>query len=157
LPKFNLTSVKIIKLKHFFHLTQNNNNKETKKNYESFLGVWENKETLNNINIKKITDDEITFTWFVYRLGGIDEDTTITLENGKAIFYYEGCDDKNYDSNCTEDEKFIRKATISLTDDGVNIFVEAVNSIENSYKFLDNVSGAQYIETQIHTHPTKIS
>lgn len=130
---------------------------EIKKNYEYFVGKWENNKTLNNIEIKKVTDNEITFTWFLYRLAGIDDDTTISFENGKGIFYYQGYDDKNFDSKQTEDEKFIRKATIVLADDGVNVIIEDVNSIDSNYKVLDNFAGSVYVKAGTYTHPTKVS
>lgn len=128
---------------------------ESRKDYTDFIGSWHNVETQNEITIKNITNNEITFTWFLYRLAVIDEDTTIAFLNGKGIFYFEGYDDKNYDGKQTEDEKYIRKATIELTDDGVNVVVENVTSIDNNYKVLDNFSGSVYIESGTYTHPDK--
>ena len=137
--------------------TQNSNIQEkTKKNFDSFIGTWENEKTLNNIEIKKITDNEITFTWFLYRLTGIDDDTTISFDNGRGIFYFKGYEDKNFDSKETEDEKYIRKATIVLTDNGVDVIVEDVSSIDNNYKVVDNFDSV-WVKAGTYSHPTKVS
>ena len=55
----------------------------------------------------------------------------------------------------TEDEKYIRKATIELADDGVNVIVEDVTSIDPNYKVLDNFAGSVYITEGTYTHPDK--
>ena len=128
---------------------------EEKKDYSNFIGTWRNDQTQNEITIKNVTDNEITFTWFLYRLAGIDDDTTISFKNGKGIFFYQGYDDKNFDEKQTEDEKYIRKATIELTDNGVNVIVEDVNQIDTNYKLLDNFSGSVYVKAGTYTHTNK--
>lgn len=137
----------------------NNNQKEEKSKYSSFIGTWSNEQTLNEITIKNVTDNEITFTWFLYRLGGIDNNTTIPFKDGKGIFYYQFYDDKNYDGKQTEDEKHIRKATIELTNNGVNVIVKDVNQIDENYVLLDDYdfNGAIYCEPGIYAHTNKQS
>lgn len=134
----------------------NNTQEEVKKDYSKYIGTWHNDQTQNEITIKKVTDNEITFTWFLYRIGGIDEDTTISFKDEKAIFFYQGYQDKNFDGNETEDEKYIRKATIELTDDGVNVVVKDVNEIDANYEPLDNFLGSEHIKEDTYTHPNKI-
>lgn len=140
-------------------ITEDNNKNDEqpqeKKDYSRYIGSWHNDETQNEITIKNITDNEITFTWFLYRLAGIDDDTTIAFNNGEAIFYYQGYDDKNFDSKQTEDEKYIRKATIKLLDNSVDVVVEDVNSIDSNYKILDNFAGSVYIKAGTYTHSNK--
>ena len=111
----------------------------------------------NEITIKDITDKKITFTWFVYRLAGIDDDLTIDFFNGKGIFYYQGYDDKNFDGIETEDEKYIRKATITVDKNGVTVKVEDVTSIDNNFVVIDDsiFAGQVYVEKGTYTHPTK--
>lgn len=135
--------------------TQNDNQEETKKDYSNFIGTWRNDQTQDEIIIKNITDNEITFTWFLYRLGGIDEDTTISFKDGKGVFFYQGYDDKNFDGNETEDEKYIRKATLELSDSGVNVIVEDANQIDTNYKVLDNFYGSVHIKAGTYTHTSK--
>ena len=130
----------------------NNTQEEVKKDYSKYIGTWHNDQTQNEITIKKVTDNEITFTWFLYRIGGIDEDTTISFKDGKAIFFYQGYQDKNFDGNETEDEKYIRKATIELTD----VAVKDVNEIDANYEPLDNFLGSEHIKEDTYTHPNKI-
>ena len=131
---------------------QDSSTKE-EKNYDSFIGKWRNEETNDEITIKSLTNNEITFTWAVYRLASID-DATIPFKDGEAIFYYQGYNDKNYDNKNTEDEKYIRRATIELVDSGVNVIVEDVSSIDSAYKLL-NFDGSEYIKSGTYTHPSK--
>lgn len=130
-------------------------NDTSTKDYSSFIGTWTNNETNNTITIKNITSNKITFTWFLYRLAGIDDDTTISFKDGKAVFYYQGYDDKNYDGKQTEDEKFMRKATIELASDGVNVIIEDVKSIDTSYDVLNNFSGSVYVKSGTYTHQNR--
>ncbi len=126
----------------------------TEKGYNDYIGTWYNSNTQNEITIKKVTNNTITFTWFLYRLTGIDDDTTLSFSNGEAIFYFEGYDDKNYDSKYTEDEKYIRKATIKLVENGINVNVEDVKTIDRNYTVLNDPSFV-YITEGLYSHPTK--
>jgi len=128
---------------------------EAKKDYNDFIGTWRNIDTLDELTIKSITDEEIIFTWFVHKTASIDNDTTISFENGKGIFYFQGYDDKNYDNIETEEEKYMRKATIELADNGVNVIVEDVTSIDSNYKLLDDFGGSVYIIEGTYTHSEK--
>ena len=135
--------------------TQDNSSQINETNYDNFIGKWTNSTTKNEKTIKNITNNEITFTWFLYRLAGIDDGTTIPFEDGKAVFYYQGYYDSNYDDKLSEDEKYIRKATIELNNNGVNVTVEDVDSIPSSYKALDNFDGCWFITAGTYTHPEK--
>ncbi len=133
---------------------ESSNTQSNGKNYNSYIGTWGDSDTNNEITIKNVTNNSITFTWFLYRLTGIDDDTTINFSNGKAIFYFEGYDDKNFDSKFTEDEKYMRKATIMLDENGVNVDVEEVKSIDNNYPVLDEPS-LVYITPGLYSHSEK--
>ena len=124
------------------------------RNYKDYIGTWYNSNTQNEITIKNVTDNTITFTWFLYRLAGIDDDTTIGLTDGKAIFYFKGYDDKNFDSKYSEDEKYIRKATITLDENGVSVDVIEVESIDQRYTVIEQ-SDLVYVTEGIYTHPIK--
>ena len=128
---------------------------EEKKSYENYVGTWYNKETQDEISIKNVTDNEITFSWFIYRIASIDNDTTISFKDGKGIFYFEGHSDKNFDGKLTEDENFIKKTTIDLTNNGVNVIVEDVTSADSNYTLLNKSDAFNNIETKTYNHPEK--
>ena len=134
---------------------QKDNQVEGKKNYSNYIGTWRDNETQDEITIKNITDNEITFTWSLYRLISID-DAKVPFKDGKGIFFFQGYDDKNYDDNDKEDEKYMRKATIDLTNDGVNVIVEDVNKIDANSKILDiDGYGAVHIKAGTYTYKSK--
>ena len=132
-----------------------NNYQVNKTNYTNFIGKWYNDKTNNEITIKNVTDNEITFTWFLYRLAGIDDDVTLNFENGKAIFFFQGYHDDNYDDEITNDERFIRKATLELGENGVSVTVKDVDSFEPYYKVVDSFDGCWFITEGVYTHPIK--
>ena len=64
-------------------------NTVTKKlKLSDYVGDWTNKNTQNVFTVKKVSDSEISFTWFLYRTANI-EDKTIKLKDGKGIFFME--------------------------------------------------------------------
>ncbi len=144
-------------------VNDDNNTSQTEENiqdnssrvdYTSFIGTWYNTETQNELTITDINDKELKFTWAIYRIAVI-ENNTISFDNGKGVFYFEGYDDSNFDSKTTEDEKFIRKATIVLTDNGADVLIEEVNKIDNKYTSLGEIDGGVYIKPGTYAHPIK--
>ena len=134
---------------------ENNTNKEEEKiekdtiDYSSFIGTWNNDVTQNEIVIKSIENNKLTFTWVLYRITGLD-DITISFENGMGSFYFEGIDDFN------DNQKVIRKATIVFTDNGVDVLVEDVDKIDNKYKSLGDIDGGNYIKPGTYSHNNKV-
>ena len=134
---------------------ENNTNKEEEKiekdtiDYSSFIGTWNNDVTQNEIVIKSIENNKLTFTWVIYRITGLD-DITISFENGMGSFYFEGIDDFN------DNQKVIRKATVVFTDNGVDVLVEDVDKIDNNYKSLGDIDGGNYIKPGTYSHNNKI-
>ena len=123
-------------------------------NYNDFVGIWRNDVTQNEFEIHSVDEDELFFTWALYRLTVL-ENKKIPIQNGEAIFYFQGYDDLNYDSVHTEDEKFIRKATIELTDYGVDVIVEDVNQVNDKYPFFKDYDEGVYIKAGTYTHNNK--
>ena len=78
-------------------------------------------------------------------------ETTIGIKDGKAIFYYKGCDGIELGN-----ENYIKKVTIELTDKGVNVTVEDVTDSDDSYKLLDYCGKAAYVEKGEYTHTNQI-
>ena len=112
------------------------------KDYSKYLGMWSNNE--GEFEVKNVSGNQITFTWFLYRLTSVD-DTTLEFVDGKAEFYYEGYNDSNFDGKYTDDEKFMRKATIELKDYSIVAVVKEVSSIDKSAKLLE-FGGSVYLE-----------
>ena len=122
---------------------------ETSKNdYNKYLGTWVDNEN-NEFIVRNIGNDLITFTWSIYRIASID-DVTLPFKNNKAIFYYHGYDDKNYNDKNDDDEFYCRKATVELKDNSISIKVEnstLAESNENiSQDKTDLFGGGSYIQ-----------
>lgn len=118
-------------------------NTVTKKlKLSDYVGDWTNKNTQNVFTVKKVSDSEISFTWFLYRTANI-EDKTIKLKDGKGIFFME------------YGNKKFKKATIVLTDNGVNVVVEDVKSADSNYKLISDEGGLEYITAGTYTHESK--
>ena len=118
-------------------------NTVTKKlKLSDYVGDWTNKNTQNVFTVKKVSDSEISFTWFLYRTANI-EDKTIKLKDGKGIFFME------------YGNKKFKKATIVLTDNGVNVVVEDVKSADSNYKLISDEGGFEYITAGTYTHESK--
>ncbi len=134
---------------------ENNTNKEEEKiekdtiDYSSFIGTWNNDVTQNEIVIKGIENNKLTFTWVLYRITGLD-DITISFENGMGSFYFEGIDDLD------DNQKVYRKATVVFTDNGVDVLVEDVDKIDNNYKSLGDIDGGNYIKPGTYSHNNKV-
>ena len=73
-----------------------------------------------------------------------------------------GYQDNNFDGENTSNEKFIRKATIELKNNEINLIVEDVPSVDNNYKIIDtltgehNFSGAYYLSAGTYTFSSKV-
>lgn len=123
--------------------------------YSKYVGSWRNDETQNEITIKSISNNTIVFNWFLYRLAGIDEDVSLPLNQNKATFYYQGYEDKNNDGKESDDEKYIRKATIQLNDSSVDVIVEDVDDLNSNYDVSAQFDGASLVKAGTYTHPDK--
>lgn len=99
------------------------NNDENGKYY----GKWVDEDNSSELEILVIGNKQLAFSWAVYRVASIDN-TVIPIENNKAEFYFQGYEDKNYNSKQDEEEHFYRKATIELKDNSINIKVENIES-----------------------------
>jgi hypothetical protein len=118
-------------------------NTVTKKlKLSDYVGDWTNKNTQNVFTVKKVSDSEISFTWILYRTANI-EDKTIKLKDGKGIFFME------------YGNKKFKKATIVLTDNGVNVVVEDVKSADSNYKLISDEGGFEYITAGTYKHESK--
>ena len=134
--------------------TEDNNLKDNKEiDYTKFIGTWHiNGDSQSYFYIENITENKIKFSWLKYRIARIDEET-IDFSNGKAYFYFQGTKENFSDGKKIGDTEYKRKATIELTEDGVNFIIEDVQSIEQD-KLLDFI-GSVYIEAHKYTFQDK--
>jgi len=93
---------------------------------QKYIGLWYDTDKHSELTISSIIKGTCLFSWSIYRLTGIDN-VTVSLENNKGSFYYQGYEDKNFNSMEDEGEHFYRKATISFDDDTITIKVENIN------------------------------
>ncbi len=144
---------------------ENNNEQVTEKlpsdqnvnkvtDYSKYIGAWSTSDNEGNIEIKKIDSESITYTWSIFRIGRV-KDITLPLKDNKATFYYQGFDDKNFNSKEEQGEHYIRKATIQLLKDNVTITVENATSKELSENITldktDSTNGFVYVTPEKYT------
>lgn len=132
-------------------------NELLKTDYSKYFGTWSDNNS-NEFTVKNIGNDLITFTWFIYRTASID-DVTLPFKDNKAVFYYHGYDDKNYNSKHEDDEFYCRKATVVLKENSIYIKVEnstLAESNENiSLDKTDLFGGGVYIQPGEYNFTTK--
>lgn len=121
-------------------------NKTNTVGYSKYYGTWENESNSSELEIKSIENNVIVFTWFIYRLASID-DVALPIENNKAVFYYSGVDDSNYNNVIEDNEHYYRKAILELKDNEVTVTVEEVTAEEysNNLNLEKEFSGGVYI------------
>lgn len=100
------------------------------EDYRKYFGTWSD-EKGSEFTVENIGNNLITYTWFIYRTASMD-DVTVPFENNKAVFYYSGVDDLNYNSVIEENEHFYRKATIQLRENDIIVTVQDVTPEEHS-------------------------
>ena len=121
-------------------------NKTNTVGYSKYYGTWENESNSSGLEIKSIENNVIVFTWFIYRIASID-DVALPIENNKAVFYYSGVDDSNYNNVIEDNEHYYRKAILELKDNEVTVTVEEVTAEEysNNLNLEKEFSGGVYI------------
>ncbi len=129
--------------------TAESNKTETlKTDYSKYFGTWSD-GTENEFTVKNIGNDLITFTWFIYRTASID-DVELPFKDNKAVFYYHGYDDKNFNSKDEDDEFYCRKATVELKENSISIKVENSTLAESNKNMsldkTDLFGGGVYIQ-----------
>lgn len=122
-------------------------NTNSSEDYSKYFGIWSGQD--GEFEIKNIGNGYITCTWFIYRIASID-DVTLPFKDNKAVFYYQGYNDSNYNGVHDEGENYYRKATIELmTNGGVTVKVEDTTAEESRDNMQLNKShefgGAGYI------------
>ena len=134
-----------------------NNDNLSKTDYSEYFGTWYDDEK-NEFIVRNIGNDLITFTWFIYRIASID-DVTLPFKNNKAVFYYHGYDDKNYNDKNDDDEFYCRKATVELKDNSISIKVENSTLAESNKNIsqdkTDLFGGGSYIQPGQYNFTTK--
>lgn len=136
--------------------SQPSKSETSKTDYSKYFGTWTDGE--NEFTVRNIGNDLITFTWFIYRTASID-DVTLPFKDNKAVFYYHGYDDKNFNSKNEDDEFYCRKATVELKKNSISIKVEN-STLEESNKNMsldktDLFGGGVYIEPGQYNFTTK--
>lgn len=121
-------------------------NKTNTVGYSKYYGTWENESNSSGLEIKSIENNVIVFTWFIYRIASID-DVALPIENNKAVFYYSGVDNSNYNNVIEDNEHYYRKAILELKDNEVTVTVEEVTAEEysNNLNLEKEFSGGVYI------------
>ena len=121
-------------------------NKTNTVGYSKYYGTWENESNSSGLEIKSIENNVIVFTWFIYRIASID-DVALPIENNKAVFYYSGVDDSNYNNVIEDNEHYYRKAILELKDNEVTVTVKEVTAEEynNNLNLEKEFSGGLYI------------
>lgn len=136
----------------------NENKKETSKtDYTKYIGTWSDGQE-DEFKVRNIGNDLITFTWFIYRTALI-EDVTVPFKDNKAVFYYHGYEDKNFNNKDEDNEFYCRKAIIELKKNNVSIKVEN-STLEESNKNIsldktDLFGGGVHIKPGQYTFTTK--
>ncbi len=136
----------------------NESKKETSKtDYAKYIGTWSDGSE-NEFKVRNIGNDLITFTWFIYRTALI-EDVTVPFKDNKAVFYYHGYEDKNFNNKDEDNEFYCRKAIIELKKNNVSIKVEN-STLEESNKNIsldktDLFGGGVHIKPGQYTFTTK--
>lgn len=134
-------------------IDDNNINQNNEMDYTKFIGTWHNDgDPQSYFYIENVTADKIKFSWLKYRIARID-DETIDFSNGKAYFYFQGTKEIYSDGKKIKDEEYKRKATIELTENGVNFIIEDVTSVEPE-KVLDFI-GSVYIDANKYSFQEK--
>lgn len=129
----------------------------SKTDYSKYFGTWSDGSE-NEFTVRNIGNDLITFTWFVYRTASI-EDVTLPFKDNKAVFYYHGFDDKNFNSKNEDDEFYCRKATVELKENSISIKVENSTLAESNKNIsldkTDLFGGGVYIKPGQYNFTTK--
>ena len=136
---------------------ESNKTETSKTDYSKYFGTWSD-GTENEFTVRNIGNDLITFTWFINRTASID-DVTLPFKDNKAVFYYHGYDDKNFNSKNEDDEFYCRKATVELKENSISIKVENSTLAESNKNIsldkTDLFEGGVYIQPGQYNFTTK--
>ena len=137
---------KIDSISEIINMSKNESKKTnvtSQKDYSKYLGSWSD-NNYNELIVKSIENNSITFDLSLYRITTI-HDITLPLEDDKAIFYYNGYDDKNFNEKHEDDEAYFRKATLQLSENSISIKIEDISSEESSKNKSLNFDGQVYV------------
>lgn len=131
----------------------NLDNKEN-EGYNKYLGTWIDKNKNSELNVLSIANSYLSFSWTIYRIAGLDN-VVVPIKNNTAVFYFQGYDDKNYNSKQDNGEHYYRKATIKLENDTIVIKVENISDSEYDISQEKNFDGQVYITDGTYTYNIK--
>ena len=120
-------------------------------NYNKYIGTWVDENNSSELNVLTIGNNQLAFSWTIYRIAGIDN-VVVPMENNKAVFYYQGYDDKNYNSKQDEGEYYYRRATIQLNTESININIENITSSEYDITKARDFDGSVYVDEGTYTY-----
>lgn len=137
--------------------SQSNKTETSKTDYSKYFGTWSDGSE-NEFTVRNIGNDLITFTWFIFRAASID-DVTLPFKDNKAVFYYHGFHDNNFNGKNEDDEFYCRKATVELKENSISVKVEN-STLEESNKNMeldktDLFNGGVWIEPDQWNFTTK--
>lgn len=147
---FNKDTFETVETKQDTSSNSNNSQSETAK----YLGKWYDEDNSSELNVLSIANGYCSFSWSIYRLTGL-ENTVVSLKNNSGSFYFQGYDDKNFNSIQDDGEHYYRKATISLNNDSITIKVENVDYSNYDITQEKNFDGQVYLNDITYTYKIK--
>lgn len=133
---------------------ESSNNNTSNFDEQKYIGTWEDDNNSSELEIQSISNGKCAFSWAVYRLTSLD-DTVISMKNNKGSFYFQGYDDKNFNSKADDGEHYYRKATISLNDDSITIKVEDIDEDDFDFSNEKHFDGQVYLESSTYKFKIK--
>ncbi len=137
--------------------TNNNENYEenNKDYYSKYFGAWKDYNNgESTLEVLNIGNNLFTFSWIQYRIARMDY-VTIPMKNNKAVFYYQGYNDKNYNAKQDDGEHYYRKATIQLNNDNIVMRIENISDLEYDIELERDFIGSEYIDEATYVYKIK--
>lgn len=134
--------------------TTSNNTTSATNDIQKYLGKWYDENNSSELDILSIANGYCSFSWGIYRLTGLDN-AVIPMKNNSGSFYFQGYDDKNFNSQQDEGEHYYRKATISLNNDSITIKVENIDHANYDITQEKDFPGQVYLTEATYTFKIK--
>lgn len=134
----------------------NESYEENNKDYYSkYFGAWKDYNNgESTLEVLNIGNNLFTFSWIQYRIARMDY-VTIPMKNNKAVFYYQGYNDKNYNAKQDDGEHYYRKATIQLNNDNIVMRIENISDLEYDIELERDFIGSEYIDEATYVYKIK--
>ena len=134
--------------------TTSNNTTSATNDIQKYLGKWYDENNSSELDILSIANGYCSFSWGIYRSAVLDN-AVIPMKNNSGSFYFQGYDDKNFNSQQDEGEHYYRKATISLNNDSITIKVENIDHTNYDITQEKDFPGQVYLTEATYTFKIK--